>query len=129
MKVRSPDRAIEYWGRGCLARGNGRVRRRPRLLKITGDIVITGDTIMKVRSPANSPAPLARVKKARWTFDSVAENKGKGAGKNTVYAGIPSADSLQATRSGGALRAFGNKTKGFALIFTRQAVHTRKKTA
>ena len=65
------------------------VRRRPRLLKITGDIVITGDTIMKVRSPANSPAPLARVKKARWAFDSVAENKGKGAGKNTVYAGIP----------------------------------------
>ena len=31
----------------------------------------------------NSPAPLARVKKARWAFDSVAENKGQGAGKTS----------------------------------------------
>ena len=31
----------------------------------------------------NYPAPLARVKKAQWAFDSVAENKGQGAGKTS----------------------------------------------
>ena len=31
---------------------------------------------------ANSPAPFTRVKKARWAFDSVAENKGSGGGES-----------------------------------------------